>query len=254
MQGLGSLHRLRLVTAPDPHLDAVEIEIDDRGGVEREDLAERETADHRIAERLAHLRAGAVAERQRHAREHRRRGRHQDRAEAQQAGFADRGDRRQAAVALRRDGEVDQHDAVLLDDADQENDADDTDHRQVHVTEIERQQRADTGRRQGRQNGERMDEALVEDAENDVDHDQRGRDQGRLARQRRLERLGIALERPDDPGGQVDLARGLADRIDRLAERHARAQVEAQGDGGKLPLVRDRQRADVAGIDIDQRR
>jgi hypothetical protein len=53
-------------------------------------------------------------------------------------------------VAFGNDGEVDQHDAVLLDDADQEDDADDVDHREVHMAELQRQQRADTGRRQRR--------------------------------------------------------------------------------------------------------
>src|SRR5258708_28692193 len=73
--------RTRLV-APEPDLHAVEIEIDHRRGVERQQLAQRETADHGVAERLAQLRSGAVTERERNAREHRRRRRHQDRAEA----------------------------------------------------------------------------------------------------------------------------------------------------------------------------
>ena len=42
-----------------------------------------------------------------------------------------------------------------------------------------------------------MDVALVEHAENDVDHDQRGGDQVGLARERGLERLGGALEGAD---------------------------------------------------------
>src|SRR5262249_26207701 len=91
--------RTRLL-APQPHLHAVEIKIDHRRGVEREQLAQREAADQGAAERLAQLRAGAVTERERKAREHRRRRRHQDRAEAQQASFADRRDRRHVIVAL----------------------------------------------------------------------------------------------------------------------------------------------------------
>jgi methyl acetate hydrolase len=78
-------------------LQAIEIEIDHRRRVEREQLAERQAAHHGVAERLAQFRAGAGAEHQRHAAEQRRRRGHQDRPEPQQAGFADRIDRRHVA-------------------------------------------------------------------------------------------------------------------------------------------------------------
>src|SRR5215831_17281030 len=251
-QPLGLALRARLV-APEPDLHAVEIKINHRRSVERQELAQREAADHGVAERLAQLRARAVAERERKAREHRGRRRHQDRAEAQQAGFADGGDRRHAIVAFGRDGEVDQHDAVLLDDADQENDADDADHREIHVAELQRQQRADASRRQRGENRQRMDEALVEYAQNDVDDDERRGDQRRFARERGLEGLCVALEGSDHRRRHADLARGLGHRLDRFAQRHAGLQVEAQRDRRELSLVRDRQRPNLAGIDLDQR-
>ena len=78
---------------------------------------------------------------------------------------------------------------------------------EIHVAEMQREQRADAGGRQGRENGQRMDEALVEHAEDDVDDDERGGDQRRFARQRGLERLGVALERADDGVGHADFAR-----------------------------------------------
>ena len=89
-----------------------------------------QAADHGVAERLAQLRAGAAPEHQRQRAEQRRHRRHHDRPEAQQAGLANRVVRRQVLLALGLDGEVDHHDAVLLDDADQQNDADQRDHRQ----------------------------------------------------------------------------------------------------------------------------
>src|SRR6516164_7551920 len=64
VQPLAFAFRTRLV-APEPDLDAVEIKIDHRRGVERKQLAQREAADHGVAERLAQLRSGAVAERER---------------------------------------------------------------------------------------------------------------------------------------------------------------------------------------------
>src|SRR5262249_18611957 len=63
-QPLGLALRARLA-APEPDLHAVEIKINDRRGVERQQLAQRETADHGVAERLAQLRARAVTERER---------------------------------------------------------------------------------------------------------------------------------------------------------------------------------------------
>ena len=60
---------------------------------------------------------------------------------------------------------------------------------------MQRQQRADAGRRQRRQNGDRVDVALVEHAEQDVDGGDRGQDQDRLVGQRLLEQLRRAGKR-----------------------------------------------------------
>src|SRR5262245_56550631 len=69
---------------------AVEREIDDRRGVEREDLAHDQPAHDRDAERLAKLGAHAVPERERHAAEQRRHRGHDDRPKAQERGLLDR--------------------------------------------------------------------------------------------------------------------------------------------------------------------
>src|SRR5690242_9749064 len=61
--GLG---RLGAAVAAQPLLQPVEIEVDDRRRVEREQLAQRKAAHHRIAERLPQLGAGAGSERERH--------------------------------------------------------------------------------------------------------------------------------------------------------------------------------------------
>ena len=65
---------------------------------------------------------------------------------------------------------------------------------EVVAGEHQRQQRADAGRRQRRQDRERVDEALVEHAQHDVDGDHRRQDQEQLVRQRGLERQRRALE------------------------------------------------------------
>ena len=62
----------------------------------------------------------------------------------------------------------------------------------------QRDQRAETGGRQAGQDRQRMDEALVQDAEHEVDHEDREHEQDAHAAQRRLERLRGALERADE--------------------------------------------------------
>ena len=89
--GVGHLLELRFEPALEHAVDAVEIDVDDRRDVERQQLRQAQAADHRDAERLAQLGALAGAERDRQRAEDRRERRHHDRAEAQQARFADRG-------------------------------------------------------------------------------------------------------------------------------------------------------------------
>ena len=70
-------------------------------------------------------------------------------------------------------GEIDQHDAVLLDDANQQYDADDRDHAKIVVNRHQQQQRAEAGRRQSRYDRERVDQALVKHAKDKIDDDER---------------------------------------------------------------------------------
>ena len=70
------------------------------------------------------------------------------------------------------EGEVDHHDRVLLHDADQQHDADDRDDRELGAADEEREDGAHPGRGQGREDRDRVDVALVEDPEDDVDRDQ----------------------------------------------------------------------------------
>ena len=106
----------------------------------------------------------------------------------------------------------------------------------------QRQNRAHARRRQRRQNRDRVDVALIEHAQHDVDRHQRRQNQQWFARQRRLEGLRRALEAGLNAGRQSDLAAGRFDRLYRLTQGHAGRQVEGERDGGKLTLVIDGQR------------
>ena len=59
-----------------------------------------------------------------------------DRPEPLATGFEDGALRRHPALALRFEREIDQHDAILLDDADQQNDADEGDQRKIGIRQV----------------------------------------------------------------------------------------------------------------------
>ena len=80
-----------------------------------------------IAERTSQLGADAGGEGERQRAEHRRERRHQNGAEALPRRLHRRVMHGEAALALGVQREIDEHDAVLLDDADQQKNADEGD-------------------------------------------------------------------------------------------------------------------------------
>src|SRR5882724_13006207 len=113
----------------------VEREIDDGRGVESQKLAHDEAADDADAQRATKLGTGAGAEGEWKRAEQGGHGGHQDGAEAQHAGFEDGVFGAFPAFAFGLEGKVDHHDGVFLDDADEENDADDGDDVEVLLEE-----------------------------------------------------------------------------------------------------------------------
>src|SRR5690349_12982137 len=92
-----------------PELEAVEIEIDDRRGVQREHLAKNQAADNRDAQRTAQLRASPQAERQRQAAQQCGHGGHDDGTESQQTCLENGRLRALALGAFGFEREVDHH-------------------------------------------------------------------------------------------------------------------------------------------------
>ena len=87
-----------------------------------------------------------------------------------------------------------------------------------------------------------MDEALIEHAQHDIDGDGGGEDQPRLALQRAGELGRIAGIAAEDRRRHADIFFRLRDHRDRVAQRGARREVEADRHRGELLLMRDRQR------------
>ena len=102
--------------------------------------------------------------------------------------------RRQALVAFGLQREVDHHDGVLLHDADQQQNADQRDDAEIGSRQQQRQDRAHAGRRKRGENRQRMNQALIQNAQHDVHRDQRGQDQVWLVLERILKGLRRALE------------------------------------------------------------
>ena len=151
---------------------------------------------------------------------------------------------RRHAAALGFEREVDLHDRVLLDDADQHDHADERVDVQIHPEQDQRDQRAEAGRRQTGENRQRVDVALVENAEHDVDDHDRDDEQDREIAERALERLGRALELAADAFGQRRRRPPRRTRRQHGAERRARREAERDRHRRQLAVVVDGLRTD----------
>src|SRR5207244_8053301 len=89
----------------------------------------------------------------------------------------------------------------------------------------------DTGRRQSRENGDWVDVALVEDAENDVNSGESRDDQDEHGGLRVLKSLGSALKAAVNGGRHAQLLLELLNFYDGVAESEALAKIEGKGDG-----------------------
>src|SRR6187549_168499 len=145
--------------------EAPEVGIDDRRQIQRDELRNEQAADDGEAQRLARLATGAEAECNRQRTEERRRCGHHDRPEADDAAFVNRIDRRLAVLPLLLEGEVDLHDRVFLDDADQHDQAHERVDVQLVAEQPQRHHGTEPRRWQPRENRDRMDVALVEHPE-----------------------------------------------------------------------------------------
>ena len=84
-----------------------------------------------------------------------------------------------------------------------------------------------------------MNEALVENAQHDVDGDQRGQNQQGFVGERVLEGCRGSLKIRLQAGREIQLFRHIVDVVDGRAQRGVGREVERNGDGRELPLVID---------------
>src|ERR1700730_14585509 len=103
----------------------------------------------------------------------------------------------------------------------------------------EHKKRADTGGRQRRKDGDRVDVAFIQHSQNQVDSDDRRGDQIRLTCARGLERLGGSLECSIEARRHADRGFNVSDRVDRRAQCRSQGQIEGDRYGGELSQVAD---------------
>ncbi len=167
---------------------------------------EEQAADDGDSKRAAQLGPGTPSQRERQTAQHRGHGGHGDGPKTKHTRLEDCVPRMQAFPAFRLNREVDHHDRVLLDDSHQQDDPYKGDHVQFVVRDQQRKQRAYACRRKRGENGERMDQALIQHSQNDVHHDNGGGDENRLTGERLLIGLRSSLKAAVNIGRQPDLA------------------------------------------------
>ena len=118
---------------------------------------------------------------------------------------------------------------------------------ELDVEQPQRQRRADAGGEQGREDGDRMDQALVENPEHDIDRDHRGAEQKRHARLRLLIGRGGAGEGAADGRRHADALDRVVDLGLGLAERAALGKVERDRRRRERSLVIDAERRMARG-------
>ena len=90
-----------------------------------------------------------MSERERYRAKKRRKGRHHDRPESKHGRLIDRIFGAHSMIPFRIEREIDHHDGILLDDADQQNDSDERNDAKLEMEYDENEQRPNTGGRNG---------------------------------------------------------------------------------------------------------
>jgi hypothetical protein len=204
--------------------ERLHVDIEHRRHVERQRLRNEQSTHDREAERPASLSSGAPAKCNRQRPDERSQRRHHDRSEANEARIEDRGGGGLSFATAFLDRHVDHHDAVLLDQSDEHDHTDERIDIQVASEQHQREQCTETRRWQARENRQRVNETLVQDAEDDVDHEDCEQKNPSETAYRILKCLRRSLEAAAD--GSRQRACRLLHLRNGIAQRHTGLQVE----------------------------
>ena len=157
-------------------------------------MREQESADYGDAERAAGFTADSSAEGDGNGAEEGGHGGHHDRAETLEASLVDGFGGSGSGGAFGVEGEVDDHDGVLFHDADEQDDAEEGIEVEVLPAKKQGEERSDGGGGQAGKNGDGVDEALIEHAEDEIDDHDGDDEQKAEAFERALELRGCSLK------------------------------------------------------------
>ncbi len=136
-------------------------------------------------------------------------------------------------LAFCLQSEIDHHDGVLFYDSDQQHNANDGDDVQILLKEHQCEHRAYARRRQRGDDRQGMDQAFIQNAENDVDRQQRRQNQQGLGAQRLLVGQQRAGKKALQRGRRAQPLLHLADGQCGIAQRYVRREVKGHGDRGE---------------------
>ena len=140
-------------------------------------MRKNQSSDHGQAERTPRFRPRTKSQRDGQRAHERSHGGHHDGTETQQRTLIDGFLRRFAAVALFFERHVDHHDGIFLDDAHQHDDAHERVEIQIEMEDHQREQRSKTCGRQTGKNRDRVDEALIQNSQHQIDDQDRHQQQ-----------------------------------------------------------------------------
>src|ERR1700731_28998 len=103
------------------------------------------------------------------------------------------------------------------------------------MKELERENRSDTCGWQCRGDGQRMDVALVQNSQHDVNSNNGSQEQPALVSEGITERGSRALKARGDALGHANLASGVLNLLHSVAQGRIRSKIE--GDGGRWELA-----------------
>ena len=132
-----------LHSQPEP----VKSQVKHRCGVEGQELTDNKSTDNTDPKRLPELRPSTGPQGQRQSSKKSRHGGHQDWAKAEQTCFKNGISRALPLLPFHLEGEIDHHDGVLFDNADQQHDADDGNHVEIDSEKRQGQHGAHARRR-----------------------------------------------------------------------------------------------------------
>jgi hypothetical protein len=148
---------------------------------------------------------------------------------------------------LRREGEVHHHDRIFFHNANEQQNPDNGDDAEInlipavaHGNMIGNEQSEEgthPRRRQGRKNGHGMDVAFIQDAEDDINRQKRGKDEKSLAGNGIQKGLGSPGKTGLDGFRQFDFLFHGVDFLHGVSQGEAGREVKRQGYGGKLALM-----------------